>query len=156
MKMKIFPEREYNFQYRFKRERAVEYLTVNTKHSGSLVSGITPKSFIGKVDNQGFRLISSTPGIGAFCVLTGTFHTDSCKVNAQVNKPFKILAGIITLMMFATIIMQLITKPGWKNMGLVIPLCMFFFGGSWYLKWTFKRSLHLSINKLNEILIFQQ
>lgn len=156
MRQKIFPERDYNLQYRFNREKAVEYLIENTKHSGSLISEITPKSFIGKVDNHGFRLISSTPGIGAFCVLTGTFHTDSCKVTVQVNKPFKILAGIIILMMFTAITMQLITKPEWKNMGLIIPLCMFFFGGSWYLKWTFKRSLHLSINKLNEILIFQQ
>ena len=67
--MKIFPSKTKQFSLISTQQDSLERLKRRTKKSDRLTSQFTDKSFIGTIENNTFRIISSTIGKGAFCVL---------------------------------------------------------------------------------------
>jgi hypothetical protein len=75
-----------------------ERLQSNTLNRPRLLRVITGKRFIGKVHDDGFSLIESSP-IGVMCVLNGTFagvgnKSTVVEVEAKIQKSFLILYGL--------------------------------------------------------------
>ena len=70
-RMNIFPTNNYEFELTKERTDALSELEKNTLITDSLVSEWTKKAFIGQVNDNGFKIISSKPGRGAFCILNG-------------------------------------------------------------------------------------
>jgi len=155
MVIKFFPAEEYQLKYRKSKDGAIDFFRENTKESNVLATVITGKRFIGIVNNEIFKVISSEVGIGAFCVFSGVLVNDGCNLKVEINKPFKILLCIISLMMPLAIVIQLIVSPGWQNIGLIVPLSMFIVIGRFILKFMFKQSLNLGFSKLNSIFVLE-
>ncbi|MFW5983557.1 MAG: hypothetical protein ACOCQ4_03585 [bacterium] len=93
--MKIFPTTELKFNLIDNQDETLDRLKRRTEHSENLTSQYTDKSFRGKIDGTNFKIISSTIGKGAFCVMTGEISTDQGKVKAEIHKVFRILLSII-------------------------------------------------------------
>ncbi len=62
----------YKLVHESNQEDFTAALLANTYKSSSLTSTITNKSFIGQVTESGFKLISSTIGVGPACKCEGT------------------------------------------------------------------------------------
>ncbi|WP_313100766.1 hypothetical protein [Epilithonimonas sp.] len=117
------------------------------------MSKVTEKSFIGKVKNNNFRIISSNIGKGAFCILTGFIKEEKGEVLVEINKPFKILLIILMISPFISFFIQLFSKITEFN-PIFILVCIgqvliirFFFIGIF-----FKIQSKKSINKLSDVL----
>ncbi len=96
--MTIFPSDEYEVELKNESSMVMNKLKRNTKMSNSLVSEWGVKeAFIGRVDNNGFKIISSIVGFGAFCVLTGQFQNKEGIIKIQVHKTIQVLLSILML-----------------------------------------------------------
>jgi len=93
--MKIFPTKELKFKLIDDQEESLERLNRRTEKSENLTSQYTDKSFRGIINEDGFKLISSTIGKGAFCVMTGKISSEMGNVKVEIHKVFKVLLSII-------------------------------------------------------------
>ncbi|GAA0722180.1 hypothetical protein GCM10009430_24330 [Aquimarina litoralis] len=105
--MKLFPTKKYEFKLIGTKQETLDRLTRRTEKSDYLTSQWTDKTFRGKISGDEFRIISSTIGKGAFCVLSGKIGSANGIVNVEINKVFKILLGIIYLMPIIGIIITI-------------------------------------------------
>ena len=96
--MKFFPSKRKEFSLISNQEETVDRLLRRTMKSDRLISTSTEKSFIGEVDRNKFRLISSKIGRGAFCKLTGKINTTNGFVDVEIHKAFKILLSLLYLL----------------------------------------------------------
>jgi len=151
--MSIFPSTIYEFKLINGQTETLERLNRRTEESESLISKVTEKSFIGKVKNNNFRIISSNIGKGAFCTLTGFIKEEKGEVLVEINKPFKILLTILMLFPFVAFFIQLFSKTAEFN-PIFIIVCIgqvliirFFFIGIF-----FKIQSKQSISKLSDVL----
>lgn len=108
LKMKIFPTKEISFRLLDSQDETLDRLKRRTEHSENLTSQYTDKSFRGKINGTGFKIISSAIGRGAFCVLTGEIASDQGNVRVEIHKVFKVLLSIILLFPVIGIIIALI------------------------------------------------
>ena len=69
--MNFFPTKKYTFSLIDTDDKSIERLKRRTYNSDSLISKTTDKSFIGIINVNDFKVISSERGIGAFCILDG-------------------------------------------------------------------------------------
>jgi len=106
--MKIFPTKEISFRLLDSQDETLDRLKRRTEHSENLTSQYTDKSFRGKINGTGFKIISSAIGRGAFCVLTGEIASDQGNVRVEIHKVFKVLLGIILLFPVIGLIIALI------------------------------------------------
>jgi len=104
--MNLFPTREFKFKLNSSQKETIERLERRTEYSKYLTSNWTKKSFRGQISDNEFKIISSTVGKGAFCVLTGEINTELGSVTITINKAFKIMLSI--LLIFPIIAMCLI------------------------------------------------
>ena len=95
--MKIFPTQEKQFKLIGNESESLERLSRRTEKSDVLYSRITDRSFIGEVNSNSFRLISSSIGKGAFCVLSGEINQGIGSVRIEIHKVFRYLFGIMLL-----------------------------------------------------------
>lgn len=94
--MKLFPSDEFRVELKNDSQIAMAKLKSNTKLTKSLVSKYGVKEdFIGQVDNNGFKVILSLRGVGAFCVLTGQFQNKNGTLKIHVHKVFRVLITIL-------------------------------------------------------------
>lgn len=93
--MKIFPTKELQFKLIDSQEKALDRLKRRTEKSRNLTSDYTDKSFRGIINGNSFKIISSSIGKGALCVLTGTINTESGSLTVTVHKAFKVLLSIL-------------------------------------------------------------
>jgi hypothetical protein len=93
--MKIFPTSHYTFKLYGDEKESIERLKRRTEPSESFGSQRTEKSFLGKIDGNSFKIISSEIGRGAFCVMSGKIENNVSFVNVEINKPFRVLLSII-------------------------------------------------------------
>ena len=93
--MKIFPTKELKFKLTDSQEKTLERLNRRTEKSRNLTSAYTDKAFRGIIDGNSFKIISSSIGKGALCVLTGTINTESGNLTVTVHKAFKVLFSIL-------------------------------------------------------------
>ena len=89
--MNIFPTKNYEFELLFDRSEALSELEKNTMITNSLVSEWTKKEFIGQVNKNGFRIISSKRGRGAFCVLNGNLESKNGTLKIEIHKAFRVI-----------------------------------------------------------------
>ncbi|MCL9806896.1 hypothetical protein NAT51_15275 [Flavobacterium amniphilum] len=151
--MQLFPTKNYTIELKDSPEKSIELLKLNTMLSDSLSTQTTDKKFIGRINGNRFEIISSEIGIGAFTVLRGNFSDDSVTLVAEVNKPFKILISILSILALGGISYNAfkIGFPG--GFGMLVPLLMFLgllrfvFLGSF-----FERSFRLVFGKFTGLL----
>ena len=122
--MKIFPTDNYEFELSKDGSKAMAELEQNTLITDSLVSEWTKKAFIGKVNKKGFRVISSKPGRGAFCVLNGKLESKNGTLEITIHKAFRVLLSIIFLFPIIGFVMALFTKEKEIIISLIIPTVM--------------------------------
>ncbi|SNR56884.1 hypothetical protein [Flavobacterium sp. ov086] len=108
--MKIFPASNYSFKIIGEQTESLERLKRRTQISESLSSKITDKSFLGTINNNSFKIISTEIGKGAFCVLNGEVTNKNGTVNVEINKAFQILLFILLCLPIAGLIAQLFTQ----------------------------------------------
>lgn len=119
---KIFPIKKYEFKIDKESKNAIIDLKKETEISGSLVTVITKKKFIGRVDDSSFKLITSIIGKGAFCVFNGEIKGKMGTLNVQIHKAFRILISI-WLLLSAFGILSSIAKIGFiDSIGLIVMM----------------------------------
>lgn len=123
--MKLFPSDTYEVQLQENFEEKVELLKSCTKYSLSLASSITDKKFIGMVDGNGFKLIGSEIGIGAFVVFHGSMGQKAGVIKTQINPPFKFIFFLLLILPALFTIYEIIAN-GWLYLSLLLPLAMNF------------------------------
>ncbi len=96
--MKLFPTKELSFRLVNNQAETIDRLNRRTERSDNLTSQFTDKSFCGQIDGNEFKLISSTIGRGAFCVMSGQINSVDGSVKVEINKVFQILLTIILLL----------------------------------------------------------
>jgi hypothetical protein len=109
--MKIFPTTELTFKLTDSQAVTIDRLKRRTEFSENLTSKFTDKSFRGKINDTGFKIISSAIGRGAFCVMTGDFFSDHGKVKVEIHKVFKALLSIFLLFPIIGLLIMLTMKP---------------------------------------------
>lgn len=151
--MKIFPASNYSFKIIGEQTESLERLKRRTQISESLSSKITDKSFLGTINNNSFKIISTEIGKGAFCVLNGEVTNKNGTVNVEINKAFQILLFILLCLPIAGLIAQLFTQE--LNLFLVfivvaigqILMIRFIF-----IELAFRRLSKRSLNRLIDVL----
>lgn len=93
--MNIFPTKEQRFKLIGEQTETLNRLNRRTEKSKNLTSQYTDKSFRGIINGNEFKIISSTIGKGAFCVMTGEINSDKGHVKVEIHKVFRILLSII-------------------------------------------------------------
>jgi hypothetical protein len=92
--MKLFPTKQKYFKLFDNQTETLNRLQRRTEKSKNLISKHTDKSFCGTIDGNKFKLISSTIGKGAFCVMTGEINTEKGYVNVEIHKVFRVFLSI--------------------------------------------------------------
>lgn len=156
MKFELFPTTRRKFILYNSQEETVNRLKRRTEDSYILASKHTDKSFIGDINNNQFRIISSVIGTGAFCVLTGEINDTEGYVQVKVHIGFKILISIPVLVL---IILSLISPLlGWEDTQMPdirFLLLLVLFIRYIYVGISFKVLSKQSLNRLRDVLDFE-
>lgn len=151
--MKLFPTRDFTVELNDLSSLALENLKQNTKLTDSLVSEWTQKEFIGQVKESRFKVISSGPGYGAFCVLTGEFQGKEGIISIKVHKAFKVLSLILMLLPIIVVGVTLSYKDVEHPIGFIVPiLMMIIFVRFALLELGFRTISKNSLNRLKDII----
>jgi hypothetical protein len=118
--MKIFPTKELNFRLVNDEVETLNRLNRRTEKSENLTSQFTEKSFRGIINGNEFKLISSSIGKGAFCVMTGKIKSGEVKVKVEIHKVFRILLSIMLLFPIIGIVAITVSEP--KEFSLILIL----------------------------------
>lgn len=151
--MKIFPTSNYSFKIIGESAESLERLKRRTQISDSLSSKITDKSFLGIINNNSFRIISSEIGKGAFCVLNGEIRDKNGTVNVEINKAFQILLSIILCLPIAGLIAQLFSqKPNLAVILIAAAIVQILMIRFVFIELAFRRLSKRSLNRLSDVL----
>lgn len=94
--MKLFPTRKFTAELMKNKSNVITELKQNTKLTSGLVSEWGVKeNFIGQVNENSFKIISSIVGFGALCVFIGKLNEKNIEINVRFHKAFKILFSIL-------------------------------------------------------------
>ncbi|WP_299326579.1 hypothetical protein [uncultured Maribacter sp.] len=93
--MKLFPSKYFTVELREDRVATLNELKRNTKLTDNLISSYTDKKFIGKVNDGGFKIISSEIGRGAVCVFTGELQDSLGELEIRIHNAFKVMFSIL-------------------------------------------------------------
>ena len=122
--MKIFPTNNYQFELKKESSDALSELEKNTLITDSLVSEWTKKAFIGQVNRNGFKIILSKPGRGAFCILEGKVESYNGTLEIRIHKAFRVMLSLIFLFPLIGFLIALFTKEKEIIISLIIPTLM--------------------------------
>lgn len=152
--MTIFPSDEYEVELKNDISTGIKELKLNTKLSNSLASEWGVKeAFIGWVDNNGFKIISSIVGFGAFCTLTGRFQNKKGTIKIKVHKAFQILLSFLMLFPFIGFGILVFLNGLQTSIDLIIPLILLLlFIRFLLLGLTYKFISKMGLNRLIEII----
>lgn len=155
---KLFPTYDYKFNLLDNENDSLGRLNLRTEHSDKLISKMTDKSFIGKVENDKFRIITSEIGKGAVWVMDGSVSNGKCKVNMTVNRPFGILISILYCFPIIAFIVQRLIGDS-NQFGFVYSLFVivvqFLIIRFIVLDFAFKKLARTSIYKLRDVVNFE-
>lgn len=155
--MNIFPKNDYTFTIIGEETETLERLKRRTEGSESLTSKITDKSFIGKIKDNTFKIISSEIGKGAFCVLTGEIVNKNGQVAVEINKAFRILLSILLCFPFIGLIVQFFSNREDFSivfiLALILQLLMIRYV---FIEFAFRRFSKSSLSKLSDVLDIDQ
>ncbi len=108
--MKIFPTKELNFKLIDDQAETLNRLNRRTEKSENLTSQYTDKSFRGIIKGNEFKIISSSIGKGAFCVMTGEIESEKGNVKVEIHKVFRILLSVFLCFPIIGLIALTLTK----------------------------------------------
>ena len=155
---KLFPTYDYKFNLLDNENDSIERLGRKTEHSDKLVSKMTDKSFIGKVENNKFKIITSEVGRGAVWVMDGSISNGRCEVNMAVNRPFGILITVSYCFPIIAFIYQRLFGDS-DEFGfiysLLIVIAQFLIVRYIVLDFAFKKLARTSIYKLRDVVNFE-
>ncbi|WP_411831025.1 hypothetical protein [Mariniflexile sp. AS56] len=154
--MNIFPTKELKFKLIDDQAETLNRLNRRTEKSENLTSQHTDKSFRGIINGNEFKLISTTLGKGAFCVMTGTIESDRGNVNVEIHLVFRILLGAFLCFPIVAILIAILTGKEEPNpifilvvIGQILVIRYAFIGLA------FKFLSRESLNKLRDVLDFE-
>jgi len=154
--MKIFPTNTYHVKLSDDFQKSINLLKANTKESDNLSSQVADKMFIGKVEESGFRIISSETGIGAFTVFKGNFDKTEGVIQTEINRTFKILISILYFLPIIAIAPVVVKMEFIRSIGLIVPLTISFLFIRFILTHLANKfSSDLTMNKLKKLLGIQ-
>ncbi|RNI22613.1 hypothetical protein EFB08_21190 [Rufibacter latericius] len=131
----------------------MEKLKQNTKLNDALVSELTQKAFIGQVHESRFEVISSAPGYGALCVLTGDFQGKEGIINIKIHTAFKVLSLIFMILPIILVGVTLATREVKYPFDLIVPILMAIaFVRFGLLGLGFRTVSNKSLNRLREVI----
>lgn len=115
MKYNIFPNETSKFKSEFELEEIKEILKENT-FNGSLSSTAhtTEKMFIGSIEEDKFKIISSSNSTSMFCVFEGQFNKNE-NVKISITKKFNPVFRNLFIFWAIAMISILIILPGDQN-----------------------------------------
>lgn len=151
--MKLFPTSNYNFTIIGEPSESLDRLKRRTEISESLVSKKTNKSFVGKITNNTFKIISSEIGKGAFCVLNGEIINKNGVVDIEINKAFKILLSFFLCFPAIGIIVQLCTeKIKFSPIFVLVAILQVLLIRFVFIEVAFRNLSKKSLNRLSDVL----
>lgn len=108
--MKIFPVKELRFKLIDDQNKSLDRLNRRTERSERLTSRITDKTFLGLIKENEFKLITSSVGRGAFCVMTGIVEPENGKVKVEIHKVFQVLLSFILCFPILGMLVLIVTR----------------------------------------------
>lgn len=156
MKVKVFPKIELNFKLIDKEDVTLARLKRRTKHSETLTSQYTDKSFIGKVEGTKFRIISSSIGKGAFCVMTGETSSNEGHVKVEIHTGFKVLLSIFLSFPIVGITIEALSgsETFWTIL-IPVAIAQMFVIRFMFIGLVFKILAKSSLNRLRDVMDFE-
>ncbi|MFT5890791.1 MAG: hypothetical protein ACI9Y7_000889 [Dokdonia sp.] len=154
--VKIFPVKEQTFTLIGDQTEAIDRLQRRTERSKNLTSRYTDKSFLGIINGNHFKLISSKIGKGAFCVMTGEIIDGKGNVKVEVNKVFKILLSIVLCFPVIAIIITFLTgTEEFSPIFIIVVIGQILIIRYAFIGLTFKFLSNASLNRLRDVLDFE-
>jgi hypothetical protein len=156
-KMKIFPSKIYEFSLLIDSSKAITELDKKTFKTESLSGQWTEKIFIGMVNENEFKVVTSKPRRGIFCVLNGKLEAKKGTIEITIHKTFKVLLSLIFIFPIIGFIISLFTKELNTIISLIIPTIMSFIIFRYiFTELAFKIISDNGLNKLIEIMEIQE
>lgn len=152
----IFPVKVKKFKLMGTLEESMERLTRRTEIAYTLTSRYTDRSFIGEVNHKDFRLISSSIGKGAFCVMTGQLNSDHGVVRVEVHQVFRYLFGLMLIApLLAFLYLSFLPENGFSFLYLLVAVGQILMIRFIFLGILFNLFSKESLNKLRDTLDFE-
>lgn len=154
---KFFPTYDYKFNLLDNENDSIERLHRRTEHSDSLGSIATDKSFIGKVENNKFRIVTSEIGKGAVWVMNGYISNEKCEVNMTINYPFKVIFSIIFCLPIIGFIFQILSEDNSMLIGMILLVMIgqLLIIRHVFLDFLFKKFARISLYRLRDVIDFE-
>ena len=154
--MKVFPVREHTFTLIGNQAEALDRLQRRTERSENLISEYTDKTFRGIINGNEFKLISSTVGKGAFCVMTGEIKEGKVQVKLEVHKAFKILLSIILCFPVIGITIAILSgSEEFSPIFFIVAIGQVLLIRYLFIGFFFKTVSKTSLNRLRDVLDFE-
>jgi len=151
--MKLFPNRNYIVKLKDDRLTTLNELKRNTKLTNNLVSEYTDKAFIGKVNDSGFKIISSEIGRGAVCVFIGELQDSFGNLEIRIHNAFKVMFSLIMLMPIIGLGILLFINEIENAIYIIFPLIMgVVFVRFVFIELSFRFISKTGMKKLNKII----
>lgn len=151
--MKIFPSKELKFKLINNQAETLNRLNRRTEKSENLTSQYTDKSFRGIINKNEFRIISSSIGKGAFCVMSGTIESDKGNVKVEIHKVFRVLFSIILCFPIIAVLLILLTEQEEQSLTFILAVIgQVFIIRYVFIGLAFKILSKQSLNRLQDVL----
>lgn len=153
--MKIFPKNNYKFKLIDEDSETLERLNRRTEFSHSLISMSTDKSFIGRINNNNFRIISSEVGFGAFSVLSGSIKDKEGEVSIEIHKLFRGFICLFLCFPVIGLIIQSVTNKEFSMIFILVASAQLILIRYFFVEFTYRRLSKSSLNRLGDVLDFE-
>ena len=154
IKFNIFPNEILVLESELKAEELKKILLENTFKGSLSTSNITKKKFIGKVNENDFKIISSKSPKSVFCVFNGVITEENStriKINLKLHTGFRILFSVGTIVLASLLLVspiELSEKLGQIFMFLILIIIGRFF----FINILFNNIAENGINDLKSVL----
>ncbi len=151
--MNIFPTKEKRFKLIGDHKETINRLIRRTEKSEFLTSQYTDKSFRGIIEGNRFKIISSTIGKGAFCVMKGEINSEKGYVKVEIHKVFRVLLSILLFLpIIAFFVLALKESSEFSPIMVLVLILQLFIIRFFFIGLVFKFLSNESLNRLCDVL----
>lgn len=151
-----FPEKKYVFQLIDADMVSLKRLKRRTDTRSILRSQFTKKTFRGEIEGNTFKIISSSIGIGAFCILRGTVNHQKGVIDIKIHKVFKIVLAILMFfLVIAVLIIYISDVKNFSNTLIFVAFLQMIFIRYLIIEFIFIRLSNASLRRLRDVLDFE-
>ncbi len=155
--MKLFPNKIFKVELSSDYAVSMQNLKSNTDITELLALKPTNNAFRGKVNENGFKIISSEIGRGAVCVLSGKFKGKTGEIEIRIHNVFKVLFSILMVLPVIAFGITLFTNGIEKSSGIILPMIMaIVFLRFVFIELSFRFISNKGIKKLTDILMIRE